>query len=45
MSRGLEVLVFQEPELHRFPSERLKKGERLPVREIPIVGNTTTPVT
>ena len=37
-SRGLEILVFQERELHGFPGERLKRGERLPIREVPIVG-------
>src|SRR5512139_3395220 len=37
-SRGLEILVFQEREFHKFPSERLRRGERLPVREVPIVG-------
>ena len=38
MSRGLEVLVFQGDERDRSHGERSGKEEKLPIREIPILG-------
>jgi repressor LexA len=38
MSRGLEILVFQGSELRGSPREGTAKGEKLPIREVPILG-------
>ena len=38
MSRGLEILVFQGAEPYGPSSGHLMKEERLPIREIPILG-------
>ncbi len=38
MSRGLEILIFQGGEPHGPSREHLMKEERLPIREIPILG-------
>ncbi len=38
MSRGLEVLIFQEHESRSSSRERPAREERLPIREIPILG-------
>jgi repressor LexA len=41
MSRGLEMLVFQEHASYGLSKERPRKEDRLPVREIPILGKVT----
>jgi repressor LexA len=38
MSRGLEILVFQGGEPRGSPRESMAKGEKLPIREVPILG-------
>jgi len=38
MSRGLEVLVFQGSEPRGSPRESIAKGEKLPIREVPVLG-------
>ncbi len=41
MSRGLEILIFQGNGPQGPSREGLGKGERLPIREIPILGRVT----
>ena len=38
MSRGLEVLVFQGSEPRGSSRESIARGEKLPIREVPILG-------